>query len=383
MKSHTIIALLALTVTTITTTGICHAEFTRHVLSDKFYGEGASVADINKDGHLDIVSGPFWYAGPDYKTAHEIYFPRPYPPGTYSDNFFSWTHDVNEDGWADVIVVGFPGKQGEWFENPQGKEDHWKEHVITPSVDNESPTFADITGDGIPELIFTQGGFIGYASVKKEGPWDFVKISEKGPYGKFTHGLGYGDVNGDGKTDLLAKNGWWQQGGEPGKPWKHHAFTFTNGGGSQMYTYDFDGDGDMDVLSSLAAHSYGLAWFEQHEGTFKKHIILSEKNEPGPYNVTFSQLHAVELVDMNGDGLKDIITGKRFWAHNSKDPGGKDPAVLYWFETKRNGTTVTFVPHKIDDDSGVGTEVTVTDLNQNKKPDIIVGNKKGTFVHIQ
>ena len=146
------------------------AEFTKLVLAEKFYSEGASVSDINKDGHIDVVSGPYWYAGPEFKNAHEIYFPRPYPPNTYSDNFFSWTHDVNEDGWTDVVVVGFPGKQAEWFENPQNKEGHWKEHVITASVDNESPNFTDITGDGIPELIFSQAGFWSYASVKKSRP---------------------------------------------------------------------------------------------------------------------------------------------------------------------------------------------------------------------
>ena len=172
--------------------------------------------------------------------------------------------------------------------------------------------------------------------LRNPGPWECVKISEKGPYGKFTHGLGFGDVNGDGKTDWLAKNGWWEQ-GAAGELWQHHPFTFSGGGGSQMYTYDFDGDGDADVLTSLVAHGYGLAWFEQDKGTFKKHMILSEKNEPGPYGVSFSQLHAVELVDLNGDGIKDIITGKRYWAHNSKDPGGKDPAVLYWFETPSKG----------------------------------------------
>ena len=358
------------------------AEFTKHVLADKFYCEGASVGDINKDGHLDVVSGPYWYAGPDFTAKHEIYFPRPYPPGTYSENFFSWTYDVNEDGWLDVVIGGFPGKQCEWMENPQGKPGHWKQHIAIDILDNESPNFADITGDGIPELIGTQGGFIGYASATKSGKWTFVKVSEKGKYGRFTHGFGYGDVNGDGKTDLMTKNGWWEQ-TEPGQLWKAHPFVFTGKGGAQMCAYDFDDDGDNDILTSLQAHSYGLAWFEQDNGTFKKHIILSEKNEPGPLNLSFSQLHAIELVDMNGDGVKDIITGKRWWAHNSNDPGGKDPAVLYWFETKRADGKVTFVPHKIDDDSGVGTQVTVTDLNKNQKPDIIVGNKKGTFVHIQ
>ena len=220
---------------------------------------------------------------------------------------------------------------------------------------------------------------------KPKEKWTVRALSGKATGGKFTHGLGYGDVNGDGRMDLLAKNGWWEQPEGKGE-WPHHAFTFSPGGGAQMYAYDFDGDGDNDVLTSLAAHGYGLAWFENTGGkTFTPHIIMSPKKEPGPLNLSFSQLHAIELADMNGDGVKDIITGKRYWAHNGRDVGGNDPAVLYWFETRRGGRAgiCSFVPHKIDGDSGVGTQVAVADMNGNGKPDVIVGNKKGTFVHLQ
>ena len=100
---------------------------------------------------------------------------------------------------------------------------------------------------------------------------------------------------------------------------------------------------------ALAAHGYGLAWFEQTtddkgEISFKKHIILNEKTgkeKPAPdkYGVVFSQLHAVDLIDMDGDGLKDIVTGKRFWAHgHDGDPDSNGPAVLYWFKLVRTRT---------------------------------------------
>jgi hypothetical protein len=368
--------------------GAGFAEFEKKHLETRFFCEGASVGDINKDGNPDIVSGPYWYAGPSFETKTEIYFPRPYPPASYSENFFSWTCDFNQDGWIDVLVVGFPGKAAVWFENPQGKEGHWQEHIAVDVVDNESPNFTDMTGDGQPDLCFSQDGIFTLGSFDPKKPaekWALRKITGKVTGGKFTHGLGYGDVNGDGRVDLLAKDGWWEQPIGEGE-WVRHGINFSPGGGAQMYVYDFDGDGDNDVLTSLAAHSYGLAWFENTDGdAFKPHIIMSHKNEPGPLNLSFSQLHAIELIDMNGDGVKDIVTGKRYWAHNSKDPGGNDPAVLYWFETKPGGKSgeCTFVPHKIDDDSGVGTQVTVTDVNGNGKPDIIVGNKKGTFVHLQ
>jgi hypothetical protein len=164
-----------------------------------------------------------------------------------------------------------------------------------------------------------------------------------------------------------------------------------------MFAYDVNGDGLNDVITSLAAHGYGLAWFEQlkergddGEIRFTQHNLMDPKKgnappAPNQYGVRFSQLHAVDLADMDGDGLKDIVTGKRFWAHGpagDEEPGA--PAVLYWFKLVRNpDKSVNWLPFKIDDNSGVGTQVVVGDVNRDGKPDVVVGNKKGTFVHLQ
>ncbi len=173
----------------------------------------------------------------------------------------------------------------------------------------------------------------------------------------------------------------------PGEIWKSHRTEFSGGGGAQMYAYDFDGDGDNDVLTSLAAHGYGLAWYEQvtEDGrkTLKQRLIMGKDPMENKYGVAFSQLHGLDLADIDGDGIKDIITGKRYWAHGGRDPGGNDPAVLYWFKTVRGEDGVDFVPYQIDNDSGVGTEVKTGDVNGDGFLDIIVGNKKGTFVHLQ
>ena len=151
---------------------------------------------------------------------------------------------------------------------------------------------------------------------------------------------------------------------------------------------DLDGDGDNDVVTALNAHSWGMNWYEQvKEGdkiTFKPHTIMTDKPEGNPYGVAFSQPHAMACTDIDGDGIKDIVTGKCYYAHNGRDPGAEQPAVLYWFKTTRHKDgTAELVPHLIDTDSGVGRQISTGDLNGDGKMDIVVGNKKGVFAFIQ
>jgi len=390
------------------------AQFTREHLTDEFWSEGAHVADFNRDGKLDIVYGPYWFEGGTFTNRQEYRpaqasFKVERAAGTgetirgfegargtnnaYSDNFLTFTHDFNDDGWTDILVYGFPGKEACWYDNPKGRAGHWKRHVALDVLDNESPGFGDVTGDGRPEIVCCSNGYIGYAEAdwgRMDQSWTFRTVSPKSDYQRYTHGLGYGDVNGDGRIDIIEKGGWWEQPASlAGQPlWVKHSFTFGEGG-AQMFAYDVNGDGLNDIITSLVAHGYGVAWFEQIRNgkdiTFQQHIIVNKEPGENPYGVKFSQPHALDLADIDGDGLKDIITGKRFWAHGSAmDPEPNAPAVLYWFKLTRPGKNQAhFVPQLVDDDSGVGTQVTAADINGDKRPDIIVGNKKGAFVFTQ
>lgn len=364
--------------------------FDRQALTDTYYSEGVAVGDINGDSHNDVVYGPYWFAGPEFSEKHEIYAAKPQPMERYADNFFSWVLDFDQDGHRDVLVVGFPGTPAYVYQNPGKGIGEWKKHEVLDWVSNESPQFVNLVGDARPELVCTRDGFFGFATVDWSRPfqtWKFHAISEKVTAPKFGHGLGIGDVNGDGRPDILHAGGWYEQPQENAlnSRWREHAVKFsTAGGGAEMYAYDVDGDGDQDIITSESAHNFGLSWYEQTgDGEFKQHVILGAEPSENKYGVLFSELHSVALADMDGDGLKDIVTGKTYWSHHRQSPMWDAGAVVYWFKLVRGEQGVDWIPFQAHGETGIGRQLTVADINADGLPDLAVGGMLGANVLIQ
>lgn len=366
-------------------------------LDDKFYSEGGAIADINKDGKMDVVSGPYWYQGPEFTERHAIYEVKAYEPRGYSEVFFQFAPDINRDGWPDVLIYGWPGKQAWWLENPKGGKEPWKKHFIMEGIDGESPAWTDVTGDGKPDIVCAKAGSFGYASPPEDPtqPWPFVAVTPADKsVQRYTHGLGIGDVNKDGQLDLIETRGWWQNPGSKDGTWTLNPVPFNPEGGAQIYVHDFNGDGANDIITVSDPHAYGMSWFEQvpangGAATWKEHKILTEDPAKSAGGLVVSQLHAVDFIDVDGDGQKDIVTGKRWWAHAPKpdgsggDPGVNDPALIFWIKVTREGQTVKFTPAVIHNDSGVGTQLSSGDLNGDGFPDFLTASKKGTLIHLQ
>ena len=257
----------------------------------------------------------------------------------------------------------------------------------------------DVDGDGKPDLVYkdsqNQYVYVKPDPAKPTEMWQVHPISEKAPWPN--HGLGLGDLNGDGRIDMLNPVGWWEQpkNGAGEGPWKYHPWAFsdwnrTSPGGAEMAVYDVNGDGLKDVVTSLHAHGFGLAWFEQKKAatgdiSFVQHDIMGDFTSKNAGGVTFTEPHGATSADMDGDGIPDFITGKRNYSHHDSfiDPDPFGDPVLYVYRTVRNPKVpggAEFVPELIHNNSGVGSSVTVADLNGDGAPEILTSTKTGSFI---
>lgn len=368
------------------------ANFQMQRINDMHYSWSATVADFNKDGTNDIVTGPFVYYGPDFTHSREIYLGSTVNPSTQypEESMMQWAYDFTGDGWVDVLTVGAIRTPARLLVNPQGESRRWDSFDVVPSVRKEIAVLADIDNDGEPEFVYTGDNTLRYAEpdlTDPTAPWIVHDISPEGAVGA-GHGIGVGDINGNGKMDVVEASTWWEQPDDPGQEWIRHDYFFGNG--SEMGIYDVNGDGLNDVVTALEAHGFGLVWHEQTRGTdgtvgFVMHTIMEGPNGENAGDVVFSQPHATAFADFNGDGLLDFLVGKRFWSHldtyNDPDPHGAP--VLYLYRATRNPDApggAEFVPELIHNRSGGGNTVLATDINGNGHLDILTATNRGTFV---
>ena len=336
--------------------------FLKHTL-DEGANEPCATADINGDGVPDLVSGENWFEGPRW-TKHK--FRSLHYTQNYIEDFSDLPLDVNGDGRIDIVSCTWFAKKLWWNENPGKAGGEWKEHLIESGHNVEFAFLVDLDNDGVAAEVLPQFG-----STTDPLTWyqarngEFVKhVVSARSYG---HGIGVGDVNHDGKNDILTPKGWLEA-----PNWNFHPeFDLDQTG--FLYVLDVNGDGLPDIVTSMA-HNYGVFWMEQKpDHTWTKHVI----------DDSWSQPHAMTMVDLNGDGRMDFVTGKRYMAHNGKDPGEREPLGIYWYEYFKNEAgEIEWAKHVLDYSTrtGAGMQVVVSDLDRDGDLDIAVGGKSGLYL---
>ena len=346
--------------------------------------ESCAIADVNKDGKPDVISGTHWFAGPDYigRPLRDI----AETGDVYYCNNGDHPYDVDGDGWVDVISIGWNAPELCWYKNPGTKDlirgKKWERKVLKETRgQNEAIALRDFDGDGVPEIFVN--------CWKKMDPmvvWKLTKTDKGEPtveqvvLGKEGggHGFAFGDINGDGRVDIQCEQGWYEC---PAKnplagPWKFHAETALPHPSCPCIIVDLNGDGRNDIIWGKS-HDFGLYWWEQGQPkgdgttTWTEHLI----------DDSWSQPHCLAWADLDGDGQPELITGKRVRAHCGRDPGGKEPECLYYYAWDKAGQK--FVRHTISEPGGgvgCGMQIAVGDLNGDGRNDIAVSGKTGTWV---
>lgn len=333
------------------------------------FAESSAVFDVNNDEVLDIVAGPNWYEGPDYKK--HANFRDIKPNGEFMNNGSDHAYDVNGDGWTDVISNGwFDDQNVYWYQNPGEAGGEWEKHLIVESKGTEFTFFEDLDGDGDPDLIPTHWEKTDLFWVENTGN-GFEKhiIGEHG----LSHGLGFGDLNGDGRKDIATTNGWYEAPEDLTQEWIWHpAFESARiqMASMPMIIHDVNADGRNDIIYG-EAHSYGLFWLEQlPDATFERHTI----------DLSWSQVHVLKLFDIDEDMKLELVTGKRLRGHAGKDPGSSDPLGIYYYEI--DPENLTFERKTLIYNAGIGTgmQMNIVDINKDTDSDIIVSGKSGLYI---
>jgi hypothetical protein len=293
------------------------------------HAEGISMLDMNGDGFVDLLSGAYWYENPgagggEWKR-HQ--FRTVGIHNEFVSDCGEWIVDVDHDGLPDLVTTGWITNGLWWYRNPGPAATmagtQWKAEKITDSYDTEGGAFADINGDGKPDVAlahYNHSGIIWVDFSKGEPRVHHVGGSEQDG-----HGIGIADVDGDGKADILTPHGWFQQIDADADQWVWHPDWDLGDTGFPIIGYDVNHDGKLDLIYGQG-HGYGLYWLEQAGTPAHRHWIRHSIDE------SFSQSHALAMIDLDGDGQPELVTGKRYRGHSGNDPGSYDPIVVYAYQ---------------------------------------------------
>ena len=335
--------------------------------------EACCVFDVNNDGIPDIVCGEYWYEGPVFKTKHKI-CDIPYEH-EYTWDFCNYPLDVNGDGYMDIITGSWFGEGVYWRKNP-GNNGQWETYKICDTTNIETIRCYDIDGDGEMEIFPNCPNEPVFYLKHIKGTCTFEKhvISEV----HAGHGLGFGDIDNDGKPEIIICSGvlHMPEGGPGAGLWDFSPELNIDFAASvPILIHDVNGDGLADIIVGNA-HNYGLFWYEQRNGgEWIKHTI----------DGAWSQYHDIQLADINGDGKPELITGKRYKAHNGSDPGDAENVFIcyYTFVDGRAYRHIIEYGDPKNSASGVGIYFWLADLTGNKKPDIVAPGKEGLYMFQQ
>jgi hypothetical protein len=349
--------------------GVPQATFFAHRLGTD-HAEGITTLDMNGDGLPDLVSGAYWYENPGPQGG-EWKRHQYRPQGTtneFANDCGEWTIDVNHDGAPDIVTAGWMTNGVWWYENPKKLGAEWKRHFIADSYDTEGGAMADINGDGKPDLIFAHYNHSGILWIDFSGPEP--KVHHVGNREQDGHGTGVADIDGDGKADILTPSGWFRQIDANKDQWEWHPDWNLDDAGFPIIGYDVNGDGKMDIIYGQG-HSYGLYWLEQQGSGNHRHWVRHAIDE------SFSQVHALKMADLDGDGELELLAGKRYRGHSGHDPGSYDPLVIYYYKIDRKTGTFTRYPVSVNGTGGAGTQFVTEDLDGDGDLDIATAGKTG------
>lgn len=353
----------------------------RQWVSDETF-ESAGVWDVDGDGVLDIVSGAFWYQGPDFRRKHQIGAVQ--MAGEYFDDFSNIALDVNGDGRLDYITGGWWGNTLRWRECPEDPTRPWPEHIIAETGSIETTRAWDIDGDGVIEIVPNTPGSpeVAYYKLitdktgKGSGEFRKVVIHNFGE-GRQGHGLGCGDLAGNGRMDVVLAAGWLEAPADPehGQWTWHPEFVDSPWGWAAsvpMLVVDVDGDGRNEVITG-GGHGYGLWWSQRGgDGTWRHHPI-------DPFNAQYHDLH---WADIDGDGAPELVTGKRHRAHCGHDVGEWDDVGIYYFKwTGENFSKQVIDYGPIGIGKGCGIHFALADLRGTGRLDLVAPGKDGLFLY--